>query len=57
MAQVVSHSLSPQMPRIVPGSVHIGFGVNRVTLGQVLHRVLRFSCHYHSTGAPHSYTI
>ena len=35
--------LSPQRPGFDPGSVHVGFVVNKVALGQVFPRVLRFS--------------
>jgi hypothetical protein len=35
--------LSPRRPVFDPGSVHVGFVVNKVALGQVLPRVLRFS--------------
>jgi hypothetical protein len=36
-----------------PGSVHVGFVVDKVAMGQVFPRVLRFSpCQFHSTGAP-----
>jgi hypothetical protein len=36
-------SLSPNRPGFAPGSVHVGFVVDRVALGQVLLQVLRFS--------------
>ena len=35
--------LPPRRPGFDPGSVHVGFVVNKVTLGQVFSRVLRFS--------------
>jgi hypothetical protein len=35
--------LSPQRPEVDPGSVHVGFLVNKVALGQVFPRVLWFS--------------
>jgi hypothetical protein len=35
-------SLSPQRPRFIPGSVHVGFVVDKVALGEVFLRVLRF---------------
>jgi hypothetical protein len=35
--------LSPRRPGFRPGSVHVGFVVDKVTLGQVFLRVLRFS--------------
>jgi hypothetical protein len=34
--------LSPQKNGFAPGSVHVGFVVDKVALGQVLLRVLRF---------------
>jgi hypothetical protein len=43
MAQAVSPGLSPRRPGFAPGSVHVGFVVDKVALGQVLLRVLRFS--------------
>jgi hypothetical protein len=49
MAQVVS--LSPCRSRFSPRSVHVGFLVDRVALGQLSLRVLRFPCQYHSTVA------
>jgi hypothetical protein len=39
----------------IPKSVHVGFVVDRVALGQVFLRVLlAFPYQYHSTAAPHS---
>jgi hypothetical protein len=35
--------LPPRRPGFDPGSVHVGFLVDKVTLGQVFLRVLRFS--------------
>jgi hypothetical protein len=35
--------LSPRRPNFAPGSVHVGFAVDKVALGQVFLRVLRFS--------------
>jgi len=35
--------LSPRRPGFAPGSVHVGFVVDKVALGQVFLRVLRFS--------------
>jgi hypothetical protein len=43
MAQVVSRRLLPQMSRFVSESVHVGFMVEKVALGQVFLRGLRFS--------------
>jgi hypothetical protein len=34
--------LSPQRTRFIPGSVYVGFVVNKVALGQVFLRVLLF---------------
>jgi hypothetical protein len=36
-------SLSPRRPGVLSGSVHVGLVVDRVALGQVSVRVLRFS--------------
>jgi hypothetical protein len=35
--------ISPRRPGFDPGSVHVGFVLDKVTLGQVFPRVLRFS--------------
>jgi hypothetical protein len=35
--------LSPRRPGFTPGSVHVGFVVDKETLGQVILRVLQFS--------------
>jgi hypothetical protein len=35
--------LSPRRPELAPGSIHVGFVVDRVALGHVFPRVLRFS--------------
>jgi hypothetical protein len=35
--------LSPRRPGFTPGSIHVGFVVDKVALGQVFLRVLRFS--------------
>ena len=35
--------LPPRRPGFDPGSVHVGFVVDKVALGQVFPRVLRFS--------------
>jgi hypothetical protein len=42
MAQAVSR-LSPRRPGFAPGSVHVGFVMHEVALGQVYLRVLWFS--------------
>jgi hypothetical protein len=45
--------LSPRRPGFDPGSVHVGFVVDKVALGQIFPRVLWFShCQFHSTSAP-----
>jgi acyl-CoA thioesterase len=46
MAQVFVAGLSPWRPGFVPRSIHVGFVVDKVALGQVFLRVLRFSCQY-----------
>jgi hypothetical protein len=38
--------LPPRRPGFDPGSVYVGFVVDKVALGQV------FPCQFHSTGAP-----
>jgi hypothetical protein len=50
MAQAVSHCLSLWRPGFAPRSVHVGFVVDKVALGQVLFQVLRFlpSITFHS---------
>jgi hypothetical protein len=35
--------LSPRRPWFTPGSIHVGFVVDKAALGQVFVRVLRFS--------------
>jgi len=48
--------LSPRRPGFAPGSVHVGFVVDKVALGQVFLRVLRFSpVNIHSTVALHTH--
>jgi hypothetical protein len=42
MAQAVSRRPLPRRPGFDPGSVHVGFVVDNVALGQVFPRVLRF---------------
>jgi hypothetical protein len=45
--------LPPRKPGFDPGSVHVGFVVGKVALGQVFLRVLRFfPRQFHYTGAP-----
>jgi hypothetical protein len=43
MAQVVSRRPLTAEPGFAPGSIHVGLVVNKVALGQVFLRVLRFS--------------
>jgi hypothetical protein len=43
MAQAVSHRPLTAEARFDPGSVHVGFVVDKVALGQVFPRVLWFS--------------
>jgi hypothetical protein len=43
--------LPPRRPGFDPGSVHVGFVVDKVTLGQVFPPSASvFSCQFHSTG-------
>ena len=47
--------LSPRSPKCASRSVSVRFLVVKVTLGQVLLRIISiFSCHSHSTSAPYS---
>jgi hypothetical protein len=46
MAQVVSRRPFTAGPGFAPGSTHVGFVVDKVALGQVFLRVLRFSRQY-----------
>jgi hypothetical protein len=41
----------------MPWSVHVGFVVDEVALGQVFHQVLWFFYHYEAIGSPFSYII
>jgi hypothetical protein len=43
MAQALVAGLSPRRPVFAPGSIHVEFVVDKVALGQVFLRVLRFS--------------
>jgi hypothetical protein len=43
MAQAIRTGLSLRRPGFDPGSVNVGFVVDKVVLGQVFPRVLRFS--------------
>ena len=47
--------LWPRSPNFDPGSVYLIFVVDRVALGQVCQRILRFCHQYHSTNAPYSF--
>jgi hypothetical protein len=51
-------SLSPRRPEFASGSVHVGFVVDKVALGRVFHRGLRFflSLSFHR-GSPYSYHL
>jgi hypothetical protein len=55
--QAVSRCLLPRSPGFAPGSTHVGFVVDKVVLGQVFLRVLRFPCPYHSTVVLHTHII
>jgi hypothetical protein len=49
----VDVELSPRKPGFYPGSVCVGFVVEKVALGQVLSPSTSvFPCQFHSTGAP-----
>jgi hypothetical protein len=41
--------LSTRSTGFAAGSIHVGFVVDKVVLGQVFLRVFRFPCQYHST--------
>jgi hypothetical protein len=43
MAQVVSRRPAPRRPGFTPGSIRVGFVVDKVALGQVFLRGPRFS--------------
>jgi hypothetical protein len=50
--------LSPRSTGFAAGSIHVGFVVDKVALGQVFLRVLRFfPCQYHSTVALQTHII
>jgi hypothetical protein len=57
MAQVVSRRPLTAETRVRAGSIHVGFVVDKVALGQVFLRVLRFfpviSFHHRSTKSYH----
>lgn len=56
MAQAFSHSFLLQRPRFNPMSVHVGFVLDKVAMGQVLFRVVAvFSCWCYSSSAPYSF--
>jgi hypothetical protein len=45
--------LSPRRPGFDPGSLHVGFMVDKVALGQVFSpSTSAFPCQFHSTGGP-----
>jgi hypothetical protein len=56
MAQMLAAELSSRRPGFAPGLVHVGFIVDKLALGQVSVRVLRFPCQYHSIMALYIYT-
>jgi len=48
--------LSPQRLGFDPGSIHVGFGVDKMELGQVFLGILwGFPCQCHSTGFSHAF--
>jgi hypothetical protein len=48
--------LSQRRPGFSPGSVHFGFAVDKVALGQVqISEFFGFPCHYHLTVALHTH--
>jgi hypothetical protein len=49
--------VSPHRPGFAPGSVRAGLGVDKVTLGQAVDRVLRFSPVSFHSGSSYSYII
>ena len=53
MAQAVSRRPLKAEARFDPGSIHVGFVVDKVALGQVFSPSTSvFPCRFHSTGAP-----
>jgi hypothetical protein len=51
LTQLVT-GLSPRRPGFDPRSVHVGFVVDKVALGQVFSEYFGFPRQFHSTGAP-----
>jgi hypothetical protein len=49
--------LSPRRPGFAPGSIYVGFVVDKVTLGQVFSEFFGFPCQYHSTVALRTHII
>jgi hypothetical protein len=47
--------LSSRRDGFAPRSVHVGFVMKKLALGQVFLRFLRFPCQYHSTVAVHTH--
>jgi hypothetical protein len=47
---------SPRSPGFTTGSIHVGFVVDKVALGQIFLLVLVFPCQYHSTIILHTHT-
>jgi hypothetical protein len=57
MAQAVSRRPLTASPGFTPGTIHVGFVVDKVALGQFFLRLLRvFPCQYHSTVVLHTHT-
>jgi len=48
MAQAANHWPLTAEAEFIPGSVHAGFVVDKVALGQDFLQILQFSCQYHS---------
>jgi hypothetical protein len=56
MTQVVP-GLSSKRPEFAPRSVHVGFMVDKVALGQVFLQFFVFPCQYHSTMGLHTHIL
>jgi hypothetical protein len=52
MAQAVSRWSLTAKARVDPESVHVGFVVDKVALGQVFSEYFGFSCQFHFSGVP-----
>jgi hypothetical protein len=57
MAQAVSRRPLTAEARVCPGSIDVGFVVDKLALGQIFLQVLRFPCQYHSTVALQTHII